>query len=178
MRYTHKNRPKFTQELMQYHFRYEPETGKLYWRNPRSNRVKAGDEAGYLQTKGYLRVSLYDLSVPVHHVIWLYVYGTWPEHQIDHIDGDKKDNRLEKLRDVTNVVNSENAKRRKDNKSGYSGITVHSGFTKPFFVRRGFNGIRHYGGSYATLEEALVALDELTTKLNALGADFTERHGK
>jgi len=50
------------------------------------------------------------------------VYGQWPTEDIDHIDGNRANNRVENLRAVSRSVNMRNAYRRKDNKSGFVGV--------------------------------------------------------
>jgi hypothetical protein len=59
-----------------------------------------------------------------HRAAWLYVHGKWPNGQIDHINGDRSDNRISNLRDVSHSVNQQNVHRpRRDNASGFLGVT-------------------------------------------------------
>jgi hypothetical protein len=52
------------------------------------------------------------------------VYGTWPKNQIDHIDGDRANNRISNLRDVSQSINQQNLKRsRVRSKSGFLGVS-------------------------------------------------------
>ena len=116
-------------------FHYDLETGKLFWREDRplshfsSRRIQktfngqfAGKEAGTDNGKGYKRVSLKNKLVLVHKIIWAMTYDKWPEKQIDHIDHDRSNNRLENLREVSHKENHRNMSFRSDNVSGITGV--------------------------------------------------------
>jgi hypothetical protein len=75
---------------------------------------------------GYWRICLYDVRYPAHRLAWLYSYGVWPREEIDHINGEKSDNRLTNLRLATHSENRANAGPQKNNSSGYKGV----GFNK------------------------------------------------
>jgi hypothetical protein len=92
-------------------FCYDPETGILRWIWHRRS-AHIGREAGTkLQKSGYLLVELDGRKYYVHRVIWLIVYGHWPEYEIDHIDGDPTNNKLENLRDIPHSKNCLNRKK-------------------------------------------------------------------
>jgi len=57
-----------------------------------------------------------------HRLAWLYVHGEWPPEQLDHINGQRDDNRVENLRSATRAENAGNSKRRADNTSGFKGV--------------------------------------------------------
>src|SRR4051812_45292702 len=89
---------------------YDPLTGAITRLVDAMNGRKAGDTATSRQAGGYLTVSVGSRNLFAHRVAWLLAQGEWPQ-QIDHINGDRKKNRLCNLRNVTNRVNSQNRKR-------------------------------------------------------------------
>lgn len=121
--------------------RYDPETGKLYWRERpvsmfRAHRYKsaegcartwndryAGQEAFVaVNAKGYFYGSIWKDKFLAHRVIWKMVHGTDPDH-IDHENGDPADNRISNLRSVSNCENHKNMKLISTNQSGVSGVS-------------------------------------------------------
>ena len=116
----------FTAERARELFDYNPETGDLVWRVDRSNSVRKGRIAGRVELckwgKRYRFVTVDGKIVRAHRLIWMIVHGHLPKGQIDHINGDGTDNRLENLRDVTHQENSKNRRRQSNNKSGVTGV--------------------------------------------------------
>lgn len=104
--------------------KYDPETGKVFWKLTRNNKALCGSEAGYRDNR-YLRIGVKGSNYLLHRVAWLLYYKEWPENQIDHINGNCFDNRIANIRDVTAIKNQQNAKLRKDNKSSVTGVTWH-----------------------------------------------------
>ncbi len=106
------------------------EEGRIYWL-PRPNKTAwnsrwAGKETFKLANKkGYLYGFIHQSRVPASHVVWAYHYDEWPSLQIDHINRDKKDNRISNLRNVSSRENNRNKPLNKRNKSGASGVRKH-----------------------------------------------------
>lgn len=111
-------------------------TGKLTWKrrdtslfpSPQSantwNSKWAGKPAFTSKNKhGYFQGGVLKEKLSAHRVVWAMFYGQWPEHCIDHINGDRSDNRIENLRSVTVAENQRNMGRSKANKSGVSGVS-------------------------------------------------------
>lgn len=144
-----------TQELVRELFDYNPETGDLTWRNPRTNRLKPGMKAANLDSKGYLRVTIGRRQYRVHRVIWLYVYGSAPDGLIDHKNRIRTDNRLVNLRISDELQNVANRGVHKNNKTGYKGVFV----SKPgkFTAQIMHNRKAKHLGYFKTAEEAHAA---------------------
>lgn len=101
---------------------YDPLTGQLTHIKA-SARSPAGRPAGRLDTKGYYRTRLFGAEYKNHRLAWLLYYGAWPANEIDHINGNPADNRIENLRDATTFENSMNRQRpMKNNSTGYLGV--------------------------------------------------------
>ncbi|MHC2481555.1 HNH endonuclease signature motif containing protein [Rhizobium leguminosarum] len=120
--------------------KYDSETGKLYWLErpvemfsdaflgsewsaKKWNTRYAGKEAfTALDGGGYHYGQIFKRPHRAHRVGWLLHTGFWPEHQIDHINGVRTDNRIANLRDVTHAENNKNNCLRSDNYSGHPGV--------------------------------------------------------
>ena len=117
---------------------------------------------------GYVKHSGKEYAV--HRVVWAVVYGAWPETSLDHIDHDKRNNRIENLRLAPHAENARNLSRFKNNTSGRIGIQqLVSG---RFQVRIGYKKRRISLGTYDTFEEAEAVHEAV---LRALG--FHPNHG-
>jgi hypothetical protein len=103
---------------------YEEGSGRLIWRVT-SGRAIAGNEAGGVEpTIGYRRVRFLGNILMTHHVVFAIVHGRWPQ-QLDHIDGDKLNNRIQNLRECDQSHNMANQGLSMVNKSGRKGVSRH-----------------------------------------------------
>jgi hypothetical protein len=135
-------------------FRYDSETGHFHRLKSSSVfcNTSLSEIAGGLDGLGYIRININGAKYRAHRLAWLYMFGKWPVGQIDHINGNRSDNRIANLREVTRAENIQNQLcPRKDNRSGYLGV---SKMGKKFKASIGINGTKKYLGSYRTPEEA------------------------
>lgn len=105
---------------------YDPETGKFTRLTGTVFGLKIGDEAGCVGIdRGGRKSVVIGIKRNVyyaHRLAWLYVYGSSPDDEIDHINGDSCDNRLINLRCVSRLENAKNIRLSKRNKSGLCGV--------------------------------------------------------
>lgn len=132
---------------------YEPETGVLTWRFAR--RGISPGPAGCVSGPGYLYVNVDGRKYLAHRLIWLYVHGSWPVHDVDHINCDRADNRLANLRDVERYVNNQNRSGvRSDNKaSGETGVSWHI-HSRKWRARIWLKGKEYRLGLFDTIDAA------------------------
>lgn len=109
---------------------YDAETGTFRWRHKGKGRM-VGSVAGCRTRAGYVQIrTLYVLRM-AHRLAWLYVYGRWPRSTLDHIDGDRLNNRIANLREVSVSGNAQNQKgAQRDSLSGYLGVVTRTRATK------------------------------------------------
>lgn len=101
--------------------RYDPQSGSLFWDAKGRGRIKKKPAGSKLST-GYIGVVIGPKRYLAHRLCWALFYGKWPSDQIDHINGDKTDNRIANLREATNLQNGRNLKISSRNTSGVSGV--------------------------------------------------------
>jgi len=86
-----------------------------------AGKARKGEQAGWIHPTGYRRIEISGREYPVHRIVWLMVTGEWVT-ELDHINGDRLDNRIENLRPVTRQENLKNQKRSIANTSGVTGV--------------------------------------------------------
>jgi hypothetical protein len=133
---------------------YDADTGYFTWRINVGNR-KSNSVAGSLCKKGYLDISVDGKNYRAHRLAWLYINGHFPIGVIDHINGNKADNRLVNLRDVTNAKNLLSFRKvSSNNTSGFLGVSKnHAGWRAEINTHLQKINL----GTYQTKEEASVA---------------------
>lgn len=146
-----------TQEYLKEVFEYKD--GKLYWKVSKPN-VNVGDTVGNPNGTGYLQTKVNYKRYVVHQLIFMLHHGYCPP-QVDHIDGDRSNNRIENLREATPSQNSMNTKLRRDNRSGTKGVYSKNG---KWAVQIRANGITRYRGTFGDLELAALVAEEARNK--------------
>lgn len=109
-----------SQETINQLFRYDASTGLLYRKIARGGQCKNQAITGN-DGRGYVAVKIDSKTYKAHRIIWKMHHNTEPE-EIDHIDRNPQNNRIENLRGVTKSQNQHNARMRLDNSSGVSGV--------------------------------------------------------
>jgi hypothetical protein len=145
-------------------FAYDPETGKIT-NKIRSCRAKPGADATCAHSEGYRFVCHSCRKMLAHRVAWVMTHGEWPLEMIDHINGDKSDNRLCNLREATRSQNLINSKLSSRNSSGFRGISWCSAKQKWDARLRSENKLRLLG-RFKTKEEAIAAYTVAAAELH------------
>jgi hypothetical protein len=142
-------------------FDYDKNKGELYWKVKPSQRIKIGNGAGW-NGQGYRLFCYQNKKYLVHRLIWLIENGMDPIGDIDHLNGNRADNRIENLRECTRRQNTSNKEcHRKGHLVGtcfrkLENIKIISQrfLIKPWQAKIQLNGKVFYLGSYFTQQEA------------------------
>ncbi len=134
---------------------YDPETGVFTWRVRASNMPK-GSVAGGLNGHGYILIWVRGRKYGAHRLGWLYTFGEWPPHEIDHINGARDDNRLANLRLATRAQNEANTRRSSRNTSGVKGVSWHKR-TSTWRAHIVVNGKQKHLGHFTSINAAAAA---------------------
>lgn len=155
-----------TAEEVRRHLSYNPETGEFRWLIGGKGRPGVGEIAGCKSNAlGYWLIGLNYRRHWAHRLAWLMTHGRWPEHQIDHINGDRADNRISNLRAVTHAENQQNRHRSRPNKHGLRGVDFDPK-TGKFRSRVVFQKVKHNLGYFDTAQAAHVAYVEAVRRIN------------
>ena len=153
------------QELIKTMLDYNPVSGVLTWK-------KSNKEAGFVHKKTmYRHIKIKSTTFQAHRIAWCYVNGD-TSMSIDHINGDKSDNRIENLRVVTDLDNQKNQKKYSTNKSGVTGVHWHSA-SKKWRAAITVNRKQIIIGYFDCKEDAAIA-----RKKSSIENGFHANHGK
>ena len=147
-----------SQEYLKSVLSYDPDSGVFTWIGKTGSSANSfiGKEAGCIARKKNYSVRLIRVNKRLYraHVLaWLYVYGEYPANQIDHIDGNPLNNRIDNLRDVPQTTNMQNLKSsRRDNKLGLLG--VHMRRDGKYIAQITANGVAKFIGVFGNENDA------------------------
>lgn len=157
-----------THERLRHLFNYDPETGILTRRvDSSTGRHKTGERAGCAGTR-FRNIWIDDKQYGEHRIIWFWMTGALPTHQIDHRNLSGLDNRWINLREATASENGMN--RRGRSKSGAKGVYFQANpdkcGSKPWKVSIAKEGKAHHVGMFETIEEAQAAYAAAALRLH------------
>jgi hypothetical protein len=156
-------------------FSYDSETGELTWkRRPREhfatqsgwkifNRHYAGTCAGTINNLGYRHILVQGRHYTVHRIIWKLITDEEPPEFLDHIDGNKSNNRFINLRSATRTQQRWNSRLNKDNLCGRRGVQQRG---NQWIARINVNGVSRYLGRFNTVEMAAEVYETAARELH------------
>jgi len=156
-----------TQETVRDLLHYDPNTGIFTWRyrdrkycaSDKAQKIwntrYAGKKAGFFHEE-YIKIKIFYYNFAAHRLAILYVTGSLPSMDVDHIDRNKSNNRFENLREVSKFVNQQNRfNPRSDSRTQIIGAQKSGGKnSKKFYSRIRVNGKYHHLGTFDTAEQA------------------------
>jgi hypothetical protein len=157
-------------EILHQKLSYKPDTGELAWKID-TQWTRSGHAAGTL-CNGYIKISINKVIIPAHRIILAMENGVWPFGEVDHINGNRSDNRLSNLREVTHQQNCINRSKATNNKSGYVGVSWHAGGNK-WQAHISVNRKTIYLGLFDTAEKAHESYRSAAKKIYGV---FAKKH--
>ena len=163
-----------TQEQLKESLQYIPDTG-IFTRLKTYHKTRSGSVAGCLHSSGYCYIRVKGKKYRAHRLAFLYMTGSFPPDDTDHINGVKDDNRWVNLREATHSQNMCNSGKHKDNKSGFKGVVWHK-HNKKWYAK-----IKHMSGNislgyFESPESAHQAYIEAALRLHGEFANFGEKN--
>ena len=147
-----------TQAQLKEYIHYSPLTG-VFTRISSPYEAKLGViNSCANHSNGYFQIGISGKLYKAHRLAWMYMHGEWPKDQIDHINRDKIDNRIDNLREASSAQNNQNVGLRSDNASGIKGVTYYK-ITGKWVAKINISGKLKHIGYFKTLEEASQAYE-------------------
>ena len=157
--------PILTQARLRELLHYDPETGAFMWRTTGYGRPPLGAEAGTIDKQSGYRCICVGGRKYAHRLAFMYMTGNWPRHLVDHINGNRADNRWCNLRDMPRIINQQN--RRSASSGSASGLLGAHKKRDRWSSQIKAKGVMHKLGVFATAEEAHAAYVEAKRRLHA-----------
>ncbi|MCP4060719.1 MAG: HNH endonuclease [Pseudoalteromonas sp.] len=148
------------------------DNGELYWNSSSKNKGFKGKRCGGLNSSGYVVLRFDGKLQYAHRVIYSMMVGDVSGGCIDHVNGNRADNRLANLRLVSRAENNKNSTIQKNNVSGVTGVHFDKGTSK-FRVQISVKNKTKHIGVYGELSEAVKARKNAEIKFG-----FHKNHGK
>jgi hypothetical protein len=149
-----------TQKYLKSVLLYEPATGEFIRRVSTAYTTAIGEVAGCVDSStGYIKISVLGRQYYAHRLVWLYVFGRWPTHSIDHKNLNRADNAFSNLREATKTENSRNTRRRADNTSGAKGV-YWSSIRRRWVAEGRVNGVKRHLGCFKVFTNACRAYEQ------------------
>lgn len=155
---------------------YCGETGEFCWLKRGSGRKINGRVGFLVKRTGYHSIEIFGKGYLSHRLAWAIHYGEWPNGEIDHINGDKSDNRISNLRCVDRSKNIQNIPKKSGGSSKYKGVSWHKRIKK-WQARITCSGVKKHLGYFSTEEEAYEAYVSSARLLHKEYGALT-RHGE
>ena len=176
-------------ELLRKLLRYEPDTGRLFWLerppemfsshracNAWNARFSGKESFITLDTKGYCMGGILNKSYRLHRIAFTIYHGFWPYALIDHVDGNKTNNKIQNLREATASQNSCNRKATINGKSKFLGVYWHS-HDKRWRAKLKSNGKQFHLGNFTCEIKAAKAYDAAAIKFHGEFANLNFPNG-
>lgn len=175
---------------------YNHQSGEFIWLVPKAQSIRVGQVVNSThKTHGYVEVMIDGNTYKVHRLVWLYVHGEFPSGDkpyIDHIDGNRSNNRIENLTTCSAAENSRNRKIPSNNTSGVNGVSLQKRIRA--FGKLHYQWIAHWCNAsgklcakyfsvqkYGYEEAEKLAIAYRASKIKELatqGVKYSVRHGK
>jgi hypothetical protein len=159
---------KLTQKRLKEVLKYYPGSGIFRWRT--RERRKKNIIAGCKNSSGYIMIQIDGERHLAHRLAFLYVHGYLPENQIDHIDRDPGNNKINNLREVSRQCNTRNTGNPITNTYGVKGVYWNKRDNN-WYAQVKINGKAKYLGYYKNFDGAVMARYKKEKELNWSGCD-------
>lgn len=157
---------------------YDPESGSFTWLHCKdcrpcwNSRFEGKMALNAPHSNGYFFGAIDNQKIFAHRAAWAIVHGFWPDGEIDHINHDKRDNRISNLRLINRSDNARNLSKSRSNKSGVTGVFKHTQ-TGAWQAQIRVNRKSIHLGSFNEIEDAIAARRSAEIKYG-----FHQNHGK